>query len=91
TPFTMPEYQLAQQDRADRLEVQADRETELARRDNQRGDNYVLVTVLFASVLFFAGVSSKLGSTRNRAMTIGLAVVMLLVGVAILVTFPIEI
>ena len=91
TPFALPEYRLAEQEAADRLEARASRQAELARRDNQRGDNYVLTTVLFASVLFFAGVSSKLGSTRNRLFTISLAVVVLIAGVAILLTFPVQV
>jgi hypothetical protein len=91
TPFALPEYRLAEQQRADGLVARADRQSELAQRDNQRSDNYVLTTVLFASVLFFAGVSSKLGSTRNRLATIILAVVLLVAGVAILLTFPINI
>lgn len=91
TPFNLPEYQLAEQQRSDRLEASADRQSELARRDNQRGDNYVLTTVIFASVLFFAGVSSKLDATRNRLITIGLAVVLLITGIGMLVTFPIQI
>lgn len=90
-PFVLPEYQLAEEQRAERLSARADRETELARRDNQRGDNYVLTTVLFASVLFFAGMSGKLKSTRNRMFTVGLAVLLLLSGIGILSTFPIEI
>ncbi len=51
----------------------------------------MLTTVLFASVLFFAGVSSKLGSTRNRMLTVGLAVVVLIAGMSILFTFPVQI
>jgi hypothetical protein len=88
TPFSLSEYRLAEQTRSDHLSKAADHETELARRDNQRGDNYVLLTVLFASVLFFAGVSGKLGSTRNRAVTVGFAVVLLVSGIALLATFP---
>ncbi len=91
TPFTLPEYELAERVKSDRLEASASRQAELARRDNQRGDNYVLTTVLFASVLFFAGVSSKLGSTRNRLFTISLAVVVLIAGIAILLTFPVQV
>ncbi len=91
TPFALPEYRLAEQESSDKLEAAADRQSELARRDNQRGDNYVLTTVLFASVLFFAGVSSKLGSTRNRLATITLAVAILVAGLVIILTFPINI
>jgi hypothetical protein len=91
TPFTLPEYKVAERVRADRLDVLADAQSSLARRDNQRGDNYVLATVLFASVLFFAGVSGKLGRTRNRAATISIAVIVLIAGVVLLVTFPVQV
>ena len=90
-PFTLPEYRLKEQTRADRFEKRADRQAALARRDNQRGDNYVLTTVLFASVLFFAGVSNKLGNTRNRLATVGLAGALLVVGIVIISTFPVQI
>lgn len=87
TPFAMPQYQLAARQTADRLEAQADHQSDLARRDNQRGDNYVLTTVLFASVLFFAGVSSKLTTVQARVFTVGLAVLVLIAGVVVLATF----
>ena len=91
TPFALPEYELESQRESDRLDGAADRQSELARRDNQRGDNYVLTTVLFASVLFFAGVSAKLGSTRNRLATVALACVLLVAGLLVIATFPVEI
>ncbi len=91
TPFSLPEYHLAARQRSEKLAAGANVEAALARRDNQRGDNYVLTTVLFASVLFFAGVSTKLGSTRNRMLTVGLAVLVLIAGMSILFTFPVQI
>ena len=48
------------------------------RRDIQRASNYVLGVVLFASSLFFAGMSTKLASRRLR-------VVMLSIGCAVFV------
>jgi hypothetical protein len=51
----------------------------------------VLTTVLFAAVLFFAGVSSKFVGMRTRTLTVAFAVVLLLSGAAILATFPVEI
>lgn len=91
TPFAMPQYRLADRQRADRLEAQANQQSDLARRDNTRGDNYVLTTVLFASVLFFAGVSSKLITIRARMITVGLAMLVSIAGVAILATFPVQV
>lgn len=91
TPFALPQYHLASQATADRLEREADQQAALARRDNQRGDNYVLTTVLFASVLFFAGMSTKLRSARNQAITIGLAVTVFVGGIALVATFPVQV
>lgn len=89
TPFLMEEYVVAQRVEAQRLAVVADEKATAARTANQNGDNYVLTMVLFASVLFFAGVSSKMNRPRNRQIILGFGIVTLTVGVAILTTLPI--
>lgn len=89
TPFTMNEYVVAQGAEADRLTALADEKSAAARTANQNGDNYVLTMVLFASVLFFAGVSSKMNRPRNRVIILGFGVVTLAVGLVILVSLPI--
>jgi len=91
TPFDVAEYVLAGRDREARLTVRAERLSATAQDANQRGDNYVLTTVLFAAVLFFAGISSKFESIRNHTAMIVMAVGLLVVGIAILATYPIEI
>ena len=58
---------------------------------NQRGDNYTLLTVLFALVLFFAAASTRLGSERAQRLMLGVAIVFLVSGSVILATFPIDI
>lgn len=91
TPFAMPEYRLAAQAEADRLERQSTRYRDAALESNQRSDNYTLLTVLFASVLLFAGVSTKSSRRRIQLGLLSLAGV-IVVGAAItLVTFPVEI
>jgi hypothetical protein len=91
TPFQMAEYQLAADAEAERLVNESEDRRDDALQANQRSDNYVLLTVLFASVLLFAGVSTKLRGRRAQQillMTAGL----LLVGAAVtLLTFPVEI
>jgi hypothetical protein len=74
TPFAMPQYTSAAQKRADALEVKAGAET-LAAQDNvTRADHYSLAVVLFASSLFFAGVSSRLrGRPRTVLLVMGCA------------------
>lgn len=91
TPFVMPEYVVADQARADELVARADDLAARARRANQRADNYVMVTVLFAAGLFFAGVSSKFESDRSRRISVGMAVLIVVVGVVVLATFPVEV
>ncbi len=62
----MPEYKLASSAKAERLEVAAAASSEQARKANERADNYMLAVVLFASALFFAGISMKLRDVRAR-------------------------
>jgi hypothetical protein len=81
TPFAMDEYTVAARVEADRLSELADVKADAARDANQNGDNYVLTMVLFASVLFFAGVSSKMNRPRNRMLILGFGLVTLTVGV----------
>jgi hypothetical protein len=89
TPFTMEEYTVAKGLEADLLTALADEKAAAARIANQNGDNYVLTMVLFASVLFFAGVSSKMNRPRNRVIIVGFGLITLIVGLVILVSLPI--
>jgi hypothetical protein len=59
SPFVMPEYSLSAREEAQRLNASADRNLDLATKANQQSDDYVLLTVLFSSVLFFAGICTK--------------------------------
>lgn len=89
TPFMMDEYVVAERVKATGLSDLADEKALAARAANQNGDNYVLTMVLFASVLFFAGVSSKMNRPRNRAIILGFGVLTLTVGLVILASLPI--
>jgi hypothetical protein len=89
TPFTMDQYVVAKGVEADQLTALADEKAAAARTANQNGDNYVLTMVLFASVLFFAGVSSKMNRPRNRVIILGFGVFTLIVGLVILASLPI--
>jgi hypothetical protein len=91
TPFAMPEYRLAATDEAERLTRKAEAATARAKVDNQRSDNYVLAVVLFASALFFAGISTKLDRFRYRTAIVGLGYVIFLGTVIWLATFPVSI
>lgn len=73
SPFAMEEYQLAAAEETERLVTESETHRQAALDANQNGDNYVLTTVLFALVIFFGGVSSKLSERRNRWIAIILA------------------
>lgn len=88
TPFQMAEYKVADQATATQLNQQADEQAAQARAANQRGDNYVLLTVLFASSLFFAGIGTKLRGRRAQELAIGLALVVIVAAAVVLATFP---
>ena len=88
TPFETPEYRLKASAEAERLEARAAAASKGAGEANQRADNYMLAVVLFASSLFFAGISTKLGSVRARAAVLGLGWVLFLGAVIWILTLP---
>jgi hypothetical protein len=63
--------------------------TEAAAAD-QRADNYTILTVLFALVLFFAAASTRLGHPRAQWTLLGAAITFLVAAMVILATFPID-
>lgn len=91
TPFALPEYQLANMSESDRLEKRADLLAGQARNANQIADNYVLTAVLFALVLFFAGVADRARGRRSQRLLCVFAIIGLVATIGVLVTFPIQI
>lgn len=89
TPFSMPEYQVADFEEAGRLAALADEAAVAAREANQNGDNYVLTAVLFAAVLFFSGIASKLENRWNRLAVNLIGIIGVVVGAVILISLPI--
>jgi len=90
SPFAMPEYQLAEREEAARWEEEAALQWEKAEDADLIADRYVLLTVVFASVLFFAGIAGKFQSRLIDLAMLVLSLLVLLVGVVIALTFPIQ-
>jgi hypothetical protein len=84
----MEEYVLAAAHQAEELRTEAEAAAGVAAEANQTGDNYVLTTVLFASVLFFAGISSKFSGRWVRIALVTVGFLAFVAGSLILVTFP---
>jgi len=90
TPFLMPQYRLEAQVRAEAELRRADDLSATARRANQTGDNYVLTSILFASVALFAALSTKLVHRTARRGLLGVAGVLFAVSTFVVLTFPKE-
>jgi hypothetical protein len=91
TPFATPQYRLAANAEAERLQTRAEAVAAEASRDIQRATNYVLGVVLFSAALFFGGISTRLGSLRARAAVLGIGCVVLLGTMAWMATFPVSV
>jgi hypothetical protein len=91
TPFAMPQYRLAAEEEAARLDAEAEVSSATVRRNIQRASNYVLAVVLFAVSLFFAGMSTRLQSPALRKVLLAVGCAVFL-GTAIwLATFPVSV
>jgi hypothetical protein len=89
TPFHMAEY--AQKDAAEiaRLEAIGEEAGRATRQARQYSDNYVLLTVLFASVLFFGGIARNFESRPVRIVLATLSLTLFLCTLSGLITMPI--
>ena len=91
TPFAMPEYQLASRQEAERLDQAANASTAAVLRDLQIASNYVLTVVLYAVVLFFAGMSTKITGRRLRSILLGVGCLVFVTAIAWIATFPVSV
>src|SRR4051794_32582039 len=70
TPVEMPRHKVAEAQRAERQNVTAAASSARAANAIERSDHYMLAVVLFASALFFAGISTKFQSIRRREVLV---------------------
>ena len=91
TPFAMPEYRVAAKEEAERLDEQAAVSSAMVSTYIQRSSNYVLSVVLYAVVLFFAGMSTRMRSARLRWVMAVAGCVVLLATLVWIVTLPVSI
>jgi flagellar motor protein MotB len=91
SPFAMPQYKLAATATSDRLEAKAAASSVSAGTFIQRADDYSLAVVLFASSLFFAGISTRLNGSTMRNVVLGLGYALFLGAVIWIATFPVSV
>lgn len=90
-PFALPEYKIPALDQAAALEAEASADSDDAREDIQRADNYVLAVVLFASALFFGGLSMRIRTERERVAILVLGYVLLIGTTVWIATLPVTV
>jgi hypothetical protein len=90
TPFAMPEYTLEARNETEQLDAASEASAAHVRQDIQRSTNYVLTVVLYAIVLFFAGVSTRIGNGRLRWVLTGAGCVVLAAAIGWIATFPVS-
>jgi hypothetical protein len=73
SPLRVPQYHVAELEKADRLETEGTEHFEQGKEATENTDSYVLTTVFFATVLFFAGISMRFAwqSMRITVLVLG--------------------
>lgn len=90
SPFDLTSYRLADAIEAERLRAESAVAGSIARENSQIADNYVFVTVLFATTLFFAGVASNVASRRRAAFMLAFGVIVFGSTITWVLSFPID-
>jgi hypothetical protein len=91
SPFAMDDYKTSASAETERLDKESAESSEVVNRNIQRASNYVLAVVLMSVSLFFAGISTKLSSTRLRLFTLTVGCLLFVCTAAWLASFPVSI
>jgi hypothetical protein len=89
SPFAMNEYRVASDVRYESMSKRADDLVAGAVRANETSDQYLFVTVLFASVTFLGGIAIKTRYPLNIALTL-VAAVLFFVSLARVLEYPVR-
>ena len=88
-PFVMPDYVTDFAKEAEQFAKESELKLEEAQQANQHSDNYVLLTVLYASVLFIGSIITKFSSKQLRLIVLIAGLVIFSVATGMLFTMPI--
>lgn len=89
-PLQRPEYNLAEEAEAAAKRVEANKLRVQVQFAGRASADYVLLTLMFASVLFFGGITGTLGSARARRFLGAAALVIFVVALVRLVFLPVS-
>jgi hypothetical protein len=88
-PFVLPEYTVDQDSISAAADLVSKETWALARQYDERGDRYVLLTVMFASVLFFGGISEKFEDNRVRMWILVMGTLLFASAFGVMLTYPV--
>lgn len=88
-PFSMKEYRPRLAEEAKALDQEANKKFDQARAANRNVDLYTMVTIMLASVLFFAGLATHFTSARVQGGVLLLGLLLFLGAVAVLISLPV--
>jgi hypothetical protein len=89
-PFELPEYQSGERTESARQAALADEFAAKAHEANDRTDNFLGLTVIFAVILFIGGVGSKFDVRGLRIASFVVALVLLLGVTVVIMVFSLE-
>jgi hypothetical protein len=89
SPLRVSQYHVAALEKSDRLEREGNQHFDDGKEATEHTDSYVLTSVFFASVLFFAGISMRFLWQRMRITVLVLATLTLIYGVVQIATLPV--
>jgi len=88
-PLYMPQYRPADLALSAKLDAAADELYKEGTEAKSNDDRYILATLFFAAVLFFAGISLRLDWRPLRAVVLALGLALLLSGIGFVLTLPV--
>jgi hypothetical protein len=87
SPFVMPQYRLRTSAESHRADALADASFQGAQSAARHADEFLLLTVIFATVSFLAGMSTKMVYPRH-AIVVGIGILALIYGFVRLAALP---
>jgi hypothetical protein len=90
SPFDMLEYRLPEQDTAEQKNQLAEARFADAAEADEYADDYVLLTVIFATVLFFSGIAGKFQWRVIDGVVLGMGILVLVIGLIMLTQMQVQ-
>lgn len=88
TPFELEEYAIPEAAEAAAAEERAGEKFDEALRNNQRGDNYTVLTIAFAAILFFGAMAGRMKGARAQWAFLAVGAVGFVVCSGLLLFYP---